>query len=1208
MLAGPVSAEWIRQPNWQAAAMAVVLLVAAAIGVCRRGKFGSLLALGLVAQAFVLGLGERQLLQTSREWPAVREAKVEAAAAQWLSELKRGRALVTGLAISAVRADSGPRPAAFRRLAQLLGQPDLEVGVVIVDPDGTPYAWTGRTRLRPEAEGDSVDFNSSSPYYAVLESRRHLPSGRIAIASLLLAADSTVPDQAASLASRFESRTGVGLEVLPPKLAPDTSDVYDYMEPTASGLRLLFSVQLVPPSQSRSYERTWRVVVGRLVGLLLAGVILAMLVAPAGPARFLVLAIPVFVVVWAPLGDAFAVPSLFSPQQFFHQMWGPISHSAAPLLGTSALAVAMALTVLKRSTVRHWWGAPIAMVLLVAAPYLVSLLGRGIQVPPEGAFVGVWVIWQLTVFLVAAALILVAAALLPTSDVGRRWPPLLGAAIGVAAALVGLRIWNARFGWPDWYPLLWAIGLGLVVWPGRRRFTLGGVGIAVGSAAALMVWGAEMEFRVNAARADLASLGARADPIAVPLLEEFFARAEAGRTPRTTSELFQLWRSSPLSRHGFPASLGVWNAAGDLQVALRLDELDLPDSVVARVIRELPDSVARRVVPLQRIPAVHYLALSRLDRGAVLAVGIGPRTVLVPPARLGRLLRAESANPPLYSLTLSPSGSVERPHEGVALWRRVGWSARGGRTVAMGDGARDVSGSVELGEPVQLLVRGALLVVLDGIVLMILAALAGWMATGRAERPVWWPDRRAFRTRIAVALGGFFLVPAAGFALINIVELSRDGPRRRDLMIAQTLRDAVPGGTVPLTAGSDPDRSLEALADRVDANLLLYRDGLLIASNGAGVFEDFGVVGPLVDPAVFERLQVDNDPTAVATGPSASIPTRVGVRPVRLWTGDPGMLGSPQAVGDAAISTQQLDLAYGLGLAVVLGLLAAVVGAQYSARALSRPAADLQDAALAFGRGESLPEPTALPPAEFEPVFAALTKMANDVRATQEAQERAARVLAWGEMANQIAHEIKNPLTPMRLGMQHLLRVHRDGKPLGPTLEETARRILGEIDRLDTIARAFSRFAAPAEGRPTAEPTLLDEICREVVALYTLAPEAGQVVLEMANLGPVLAHRDEVKEALINLLENARTAGAGWIRVSVHGPLLEVIDNGAGIPADRLARIFEPRFSTTTSGAGLGLAIVKRLVEGWGATIVFESTVGEGTTARIRFARPDEAV
>jgi nitrogen fixation/metabolism regulation signal transduction histidine kinase len=209
---------------------------------------------------------------------------------------------------------------------------------------------------------------------------------------------------------------------------------------------------------------------------------------------------------------------------------------------------------------------------------------------------------------------------------------------------------------------------------------------------------------------------------------------------------------------------------------------------------------------------------------------------------------------------------------------------------------------------------------------------------------------------------------------------------------------------------------------------------------------------------------------------------------------------------------------------------------------------------------------------------------------------RAERVLAWGEMARQVAHEIKNPLTPMRLGLQHLRRVYRDRRAdFDRTLEDTADRMLAEIDRLDTIARAFSRFAAPADEDLPLERVDLEGVVGEVVQLYRLA-EAGCEVRLTCQPGAVGAARaDEVKEVVVNLLENARNANARVVDVTVGPARLEVADDGAGIPADLLPRIFEPRFSTTTSGSGLGLAIVRRLVEGWGGTIEVESALGRGT-------------
>ena len=134
------------------------------------------------------------------------------------------------------------------------------------------------------------------------------------------------------------------------------------------------------------------------------------------------------------------------------------------------------------------------------------------------------------------------------------------------------------------------------------------------------------------------------------------------------------------------------------------------------------------------------------------------------------------------------------------------------------------------------------------------------------------------------------------------------------------------------------------------------------------------------------------------------------------------------------------------------------------------------------------------------------------------------------------------------------------------------------------------------------EPVDLAAAATEVVQLYGLAEDGARVRLDGARGAmPRPARRDEVKEVLVNLLENARNAAATEIVVEVGPEGLAVRDDGVGIPPDDLARVFEPRFSTTTSGAGLGLAIVRRLVEGWGAGVQLESEPGRGTTVRVRW-------
>jgi signal transduction histidine kinase len=211
---------------------------------------------------------------------------------------------------------------------------------------------------------------------------------------------------------------------------------------------------------------------------------------------------------------------------------------------------------------------------------------------------------------------------------------------------------------------------------------------------------------------------------------------------------------------------------------------------------------------------------------------------------------------------------------------------------------------------------------------------------------------------------------------------------------------------------------------------------------------------------------------------------------------------------------------------------------------------------------------------------------------------QAVRVLAWGELARQVAHEIKNPLTPIRLGIQHLQRAY--DAPRGDyadTLHQTSRQILAEIERLDAIARTFSRFGAPPSGAEPLGPADVLAVAQDAAALYVIG---GQGVRVVGVPVQALARRDELKEVLINLIENARGAGATAVTVRVgamaDGVEVAVEDNGRGIPANDLRRIFEPKFSTTTSGVGLGLAICLRLVESWGGQIAVQSAEGRGTT------------
>ena len=219
--------------------------------------------------------------------------------------------------------------------------------------------------------------------------------------------------------------------------------------------------------------------------------------------------------------------------------------------------------------------------------------------------------------------------------------------------------------------------------------------------------------------------------------------------------------------------------------------------------------------------------------------------------------------------------------------------------------------------------------------------------------------------------------------------------------------------------------------------------------------------------------------------------------------------------------------------------------------------------------------------------------------------EKAQRLAAWQEVARRIAHEIKNPLTPIQLSAQRLRKRYLDR--IGEDrdiFDQCTATIVAQVDEIKKLAGEFSDFARmPKLRRETAD---LGRLAEEVVFLYR---EAHRTLTFTCRVDPALApfpfDAVQVKRVLINLLDNAVTVlgDGGAIEVRV-GPapesdppmaLLQVADNGPGIPADVRLRIFEPYFSTRKSGTGLGLAIAHTIVSEHGGTIRCRDNQPTGT-------------
>lgn len=263
------------------------------------------------------------------------------------------------------------------------------------------------------------------------------------------------------------------------------------------------------------------------------------------------------------------------------------------------------------------------------------------------------------------------------------------------------------------------------------------------------------------------------------------------------------------------------------------------------------------------------------------------------------------------------------------------------------------------------------------------------------------------------------------------------------------------------------------------------------------------------------------------------------------------------------------------------------------ARQLARPIEELVAVADRLGKGEPLPELSRTSIQEVRVLDAALRGAARDLTAARERAVAAERVRVWGEMARRVAHEMKNPLTPLRMAGHRLKRLEAGDARMAEVLEV----IEHEVGRLEELAGRFSWLGRPPEGSPT-------EIDLPELMASLLETDVGpgvRTTVEAPDDAPsVRGHFDALFRAFRNLVRNAVEAVADeadpWIGVSVEVEdavpegarwvVVRVRDNGGGLPPDAAERIFEPDFTTKTRGTGLGLALVRQAVAADGGTVV----------------------
>ena len=423
---------------------------------------------------------------------------------------------------------------------------------------------------------------------------------------------------------------------------------------------------------------------------------------------------------------------------------------------------------------------------------------------------------------------------------------------------------------------------------------------------------------------------------------------------------------------------------------------------------------------------------------------------------------------------------------------------------------------------------------------------------------------------------------------------------------------ALTGLKTRLVDASLPADSLRRVLPATLATLAgsLTMDANLYSSTGDLVYttqEDLGRIGVVpakMNPSALFALRQGMQPEAVETEQIGGLsfftkylPLRDGQNQLR------GFLGVPYNLAQRNVGVEVSDF-IGLLASVYVFLLLMAFGITFLlARSITRPVTmiaekirelQLQDKnALLEYKGDAQDEVSDL--------IGEYNRMVDKLEASKVQMVRLEREGAWREMARQVAHDIKNPLTTMKLSMQQLERVSNNPEQAAAYLRKAITRLIEQIDSLAQIASEFSMFAN-IDIRQR-DPVGLNEMVENVFDLFSEQRSVDLKLLLPAERFTILGDKNHLIRVFNNLIINAIQAipsdREGKIRVTLFQQdrmaVVKISDNGGGIPPEIRARVFEPNFTTKTSGSGLGLAICRKIIEGHDGNILFETRDNEGT-------------
>ncbi|MCA9657643.1 MAG: HAMP domain-containing histidine kinase, partial [Myxococcales bacterium] len=437
----------------------------------------------------------------------------------------------------------------------------------------------------------------------------------------------------------------------------------------------------------------------------------------------------------------------------------------------------------------------------------------------------------------------------------------------------------------------------------------------------------------------------------------------------------------------------------------------------------------------------------------------------------------------------------------------------------------------------------------------------------------------------------------------ELVAVYKEAYRARARALTRELEVELRGAPIS-DAGKALARALEGEADLVAVTLLRGGEVVVEAERRELLPEESGAwIWVPTDPVALRGQELEGEDLAITA----------------LFALDPAIERRHQALGrlkregehiavapQAIVSRDELESAVfrAIAAASALVLMVAFIAGFLLARATTRKVSELSRVMREVAAGDLNARVRSLGKDELGVLGAAFNRMLDELAAAQGKVAYLERVSAWQEMARRIAHEIKNPLTPIQLAVQNLREKDPKVSPRFSALLETSAEIVeDEIEALRRMVGTFSQLAKVPEAQLA--PIRLERVFAEFERAYGHLTEHPGDRLEVAPPPAVqlMGDRQLLKQCLVNLVENAvlscRDAGPGDVHVRIRALVdadeveIWVEDNGPGIAPERRERVFEPYESSREQGSGLGLAIVKKIVlDHHGEVRVEESELG----------------